>query len=204
MLPIRSSTLARARRPARTPGVTRPPAIAGTIEMSSPSLTLRVELVEEADVVAVEIDIDEAAHLALVVEQPLAHPGMAPFRDPRSPRGSTRPSAGTSSMPAVKRRSGVGTRDPYWHVEAPSLRCAETSVDRLCRAHGAVQPARARRRSQAAPAAMRLPLPRRSNSRVEFLQPRLDHERLLDRSGDRLERFVAVAGDRDHDAFRRA
>src|SRR5690242_18946954 len=34
----------------------------------------RVELVEEADVVAVEIDVHEPANLALVVQQPLPHP----------------------------------------------------------------------------------------------------------------------------------
>src|SRR5437867_1592953 len=43
-------------------------------------LDLGVELIKEPDVVAVEVDVDEAAQVALAVEQPLAHPGMARFQ----------------------------------------------------------------------------------------------------------------------------
>src|SRR5581483_5489295 len=42
-------------------------------------LDLRVELVEEADVVAVDVDVDEAAQFAFVVQQALADSRVAPF-----------------------------------------------------------------------------------------------------------------------------
>ncbi len=50
-------------------GRPQPPATAGRIEMTSPSVDLRVELVEVPDVVVVAVHVDELVQAALVVDQ---------------------------------------------------------------------------------------------------------------------------------------
>src|SRR5580693_9370758 len=83
---------------------------------------------------------------------------------------SDAPSAGTSSLPPVKRRSGVGTRtliamrgDASWYLIDRKLR-------RRC------EQARLRGARDLALAVLQ-PLVQR----IEFLQPSLDNDRLLDR-----------------------
>src|SRR5579885_304817 len=76
--PIRSITLA-----ARATGTCWRSAAAGDRRDDGNVVAILyrgVELVEEADVVAVEIDVDEPANLALVIPQPLPDPRMAPFQ----------------------------------------------------------------------------------------------------------------------------
>ena len=48
----------------------------GTSEMVSPSWAAVASLAQVADVLVVEIDVDEAAHLAFVVEDLLAQVGV--------------------------------------------------------------------------------------------------------------------------------
>ena len=52
-----------------------PPAIEGTSEMVSPSFAARGVLAQVADVFVVQVHVDEAAHLAFVVEDLLAQVG---------------------------------------------------------------------------------------------------------------------------------
>src|SRR5579875_105748 len=75
VLPIRSSTLS-----ARWTGTFARSASAGDCRDDRDVvaiLDLRVELLQKPDVFAVQVDVDEPAELALVIEQPLAHPRMA-------------------------------------------------------------------------------------------------------------------------------
>src|SRR5690348_4348191 len=78
-------------------------------------LYLRVELIEEADVVAVQIDVDEAAQLALVVEQALAHPRMTLLEifDDRTNRSAV---GGDFVLAGGEASKWSGYTDPDWHV----------------------------------------------------------------------------------------
>src|SRR4029077_8301735 len=118
----------------------------------------------ETDVVAVEINIDEAAQLALVVEQPLAHPRMALFEvldnsADRLARG--RNLVGASGEPAQRRRYSY----PDWHDRNSYLQTSrETSAEPsvlLSMLRPMALQAR-RLRAQAAPLSERLPSPRLS------------------------------------------
>ena len=69
----------------------QPPATAGRIVTSSPSATGGVEAVEEADVLAADVDVDEAAQAA-VLGDPLAQLVEAARRARRAPRRPSPPS----------------------------------------------------------------------------------------------------------------
>ena len=84
-----------AARTARQRGLTRsqPPATAGTMLTMVAVVDGGVEAVEEADVLVGDEHVDEAAQLALLVEEPLAEPGVLRRRGPSARRRRSPPSA---------------------------------------------------------------------------------------------------------------
>src|SRR5229473_1440145 len=133
-------------------------------------------------------------------------PGWRRSRSSRTERIES-PSAGTSSMPAVNLRSGVGTRT----LTGIALRIPPVANSYRCLCLR-------RRRWQVGLKALKTPArrlkrrlsrsrerPPRSvetfEERVELLEPGFDQERLLDLIRHRLQSLVAVSGNRNHDAF---
>ena len=87
-----------------------PPATDGMMLSVSPGVHRRLLLLQVADVFVVQVDVDEAAQLALVVvEVRLAGPACLVVRSASS-SPTVAPSASTASCLSVNGRSGVGIR----------------------------------------------------------------------------------------------
>ena len=162
-------------------GGSAPPAMAGTIEISSPSFTGVSRFVQEADVLAVHEDVDEAAHLAALVADALLDARDTAF-EIVDHGGDGRAVGLTASAPPVYLRSGVGI-----------LTWAMMSI--LLRLPVAVASARSPRQpADASPAVCSVRRARRSRRAARGCGTGCSTV-----STHRLERLVAVAGDADDD-----
>src|SRR5277367_480827 len=218
---LKPSSLAKMRTPGRSrPSVSRVISSSGVLPMRSSTLRARAagtdsrltsagnrrddgdivaildlgaELVEEADVVAVQIDVHEAAQFAGVVHQTLAHPGVAAFEI--LDNGLDRIAFGSNFIDAgseAAQRGGDSNPDSH-DSECNLLKVARANFDAYALK---AAPARSCRAGQRPPGTAE-PLV----ERVEFAQARLDNEGLLDGIGHRFESFVAIACYAYHDAL---